>query len=104
MLPLISTISSSVPETVWKTARGPSWARGISSLRLRRFLGFARERCRLGQPPRRPVGAREVVAGGQGVGVLLAQDPAPVGEHRFVQGDGLGQPPRRLVGAREVVA
>ena len=32
------------------------------------------------QPPGRPVGGGEVVAGAQGVGVGLAQDPLAVGE------------------------
>ena len=46
----------------------------------------------------------EVVAGGQGVGVGLAEDLLAVGEGALVQRDGLGQPPGRLVGAGEVVA
>jgi hypothetical protein len=56
------------------------------------------------QPPGVPVGGGEVVAGGQGVGVGVAQDPLAVGEGALVQRDGLVQPPGGLVGAGEVVA
>ena len=59
---------------------------------------------RLTQAPRRLVGAREVVAGGEGVGVVGAQNPRTVGEHLLVQGDRLTQAPRRPVGAREATA
>ena len=51
-----------------------------------------------------PVGVSEVVAGGQGERVGLAQDPLAVGEGALEQRDGLGQPPGIPVGAREVVA
>ena len=46
---------------------------------------------RLVQPPRRLVGASEVVAGGQGVGVVGAQHPLAVGEGPLVQRDRLVQ-------------
>ena len=56
------------------------------------------------EAPRRPVGVGEVVAGGQGVGVVGAQHPLAVGEGPLEQRDRLGQAPRRLVGGGEVVA
>ena len=62
------------------------------------------ERDGLVQPPGVPVGASEVVAGGQGVGVGLAQDPLAVGEGALQERDGLRQPPGVPVGAGEVVA
>ena len=43
----------------------------------------------LGEAPCRLVGAGEVVARGQGVGVLVAQDVFAVGEGPLVQRDGL---------------
>ena len=49
-------------------------------------------------------GGGEVVAGGQGVGVGVAEHPLAVGEGALVQRDGLIQPPGRLVGDGEVVA
>ena len=49
------------------------------------------------------VGVCEVVAGGQGVGVGLAQDPLAVGEGALVQRDGLLQPPGVAVGGGEAV-
>ena len=50
------------------------------------------------------VGVGEVVACGQGVGVVGAQDAGAVFEVLLVQGDGLVEPARCLVGAGEVVA
>ena len=50
------------------------------------------------------VGAGEVVAGGQGVGVVGAQDAQAVGEVLLVQGDGLAEVAGRFVGAGEVVS
>ena len=47
---------------------------------------------------------REVVARGQGVGVVWAEDADAVGEDLLEQGDGLGEVSRRLVCACEVVA
>ena len=41
--------------------------------------------------------ACEVVARGQGVGVVLAQDTDTVGKELHVQGDGLVQASRRMV-------
>ena len=52
------------------------------------------------RPGRRPRG----VAGGQGVGVSVAQHPLAVGEGALEQRDGLVQPPGGLVGGREVIA
>ena len=49
------------------------------------------------------VGASEVVAAGQGVGVGVAEDPLAVGEGPLVQRDGLVQPPGLLVGKSEIV-
>ena len=46
---------------------------------------------------RRMVCACEVVARGQGVGVVLAQDTDTVGKELHVQGDGLVQASRRMV-------
>ena len=40
------------------------------------------------QLSRRLVGACEVVAASQGGGVVVAEDPLPVGEGGFVEGDG----------------
>ena len=54
--------------------------------------------------PRRLIGAGEVVAGGQGVGVLGAQDPLAVGEGAALERDRLVERARRLVGVGEVVA
>ena len=51
-----------------------------------------------------PVGVGEVVARGEGVGVVGAQDAGAVFEVLLVQGDGLIEPARSLVGAGEVVA
>jgi len=50
------------------------------------------------------VGAGEVVAREQGLGVILAQDPHAAGEGLLEQGDGPAQVSRRLVSAGEVVA
>ena len=58
----------------------------------------------LGEASRRMVCACEVVARGQGVGVVFAQDADTVGKDLLVQGDGLGEAARRLVCACEVVA
>ena len=44
----------------------------------------------LGGAARRLVCACEVVARGQGVGVVFAQDAGAVGQDLLVQGDGLG--------------
>ena len=49
-------------------------------------------------------GAGEVVAGGEGVGVVGAQDALAVGEGLFEQIDGLFESARVLVGAGEVVS
>ena len=75
---------------------------GRSGCRGGRGPGPARSRrgcARAGRSPRpaarRLVGDGEVVARGQGVGVVGAQDPLAVGEGALVQGDRLGQPPRR---------
>ena len=46
----------------------------------------------------------EVVADGEGVGVVFAQDADTVGQDLLVQGDGLGEASRRMVCACEVVA
>jgi hypothetical protein len=54
-------------------------------------------------PARRPVGGGEVVPRGQGVGVLRAQHPFPVGQGLLVQPDRLGGPARLLVSGGEVV-
>ena len=59
---------------------------------------------RLAQSARRLVGLGEVVARGQGVGVVRAEQPLAIGEVALVQGDRLAQPARRLVGLGEVVA
>ena len=59
---------------------------------------------RLAQAPRRIVGARQVVAGGEGVGVVLSQEAHTVGEYLLVQGDGRVQAACRIVGVCEVVA
>src|SRR5215471_3307171 len=56
------------------------------------------------QPPGVPVGGGDVVAGGQGAGVGLAQDALAVGEGALEQRDGLGQPPSGPVGIGEVTA
>ena len=54
-----------------------------------------------GQVPSRLVGGGEVVARGQGVRVVGAEDPLPVGEVLLVQGDGPGQvPSRRMKGSQ----
>ena len=53
--------------------------------------------------PAVPVGVGEVVPRGQGVGVVLAEHPLPVGQGLLVQRDRLGGPARRLVGVGEVV-
>ena len=58
----------------------------------------------LGETTNRRVCYREVVAGGEGVGVVFAQDADTVGKDLLVQGDGLGEAARRLVCACEVVA
>ena len=50
------------------------------------------------------VGAGEVVARGQGIGVVGAQDTGAVFEVLLVQGDGFVESARVLVGAGEVVA
>ena len=50
------------------------------------------------------VGAGEVVACGEGVGVVGAQDVGAVLKVLLVQGDGLLEPAGCLVGAGEVVA
>ena len=47
------------------------------------------------EPPGLPVGVGEVVAVGQGVGVVGAEDPLAVGEGPLVQGDRLGELARR---------
>ena len=57
---------------------------------------------RLAQAPRRLVGARDVVSGDEGVGVLVSQNAHMVGKHPLEQGDRLAQAPRRIVGARQV--
>ena len=56
------------------------------------------------EPARSPVGAGEVVACGEGVGVVGAEDVGAVGEVLLVQGDGRIEPAGILVGAGEVVA
>jgi hypothetical protein len=50
--------------------------------------GLLVQRDGLGRVPRRPVGAGEVIAGGQGLRVVLAQDPLSVGEGLLEQGNG----------------
>ena len=55
------------------------------------------------EPARFLVGVGEVVACGQGVGVVGSQDAGVVGEGLLVLGDGLVEPARSLVGAGEVV-
>lgn len=50
------------------------------------------------------VGKGEVVAGAQGIEVIVAQNPFPVGEVLFVQFDCLGEVPGLLIAAGEVVA
>jgi hypothetical protein len=57
-----------------------------------------------GEPPGRPVGASEGVAGGEGVGVGAAQDLLAVGQGPLVQRDGLGHPAGQPVCESEVVA
>ena len=57
---------------------------------------------RLAQAPRRPVGAREGIAGGECEGVVVSQNARMVGEHPLKQGGRLAQAPRCLVGTREV--
>ena len=69
------------------------------SARVRSYSGIASS-----SRPADPVGVGEVVPGGQGVGVVGAQDPLAVGEGLLEQRDRLVQPPRRPVGAGEVVA
>ena len=49
------------------------------------------------QASRRLVCACEVVARGQGVGVVFVQDADTVGKELHVQGDGLVQASRRMV-------
>ena len=44
---------------------------------------------RLGRPARRPVGVGEVMARGQGVGVVGAQHPLLFGQQRLRDQDGL---------------
>src|SRR6478752_6906969 len=51
-----------------------------------------------------PTSGGEVVARGQGVGVIGAQHPLPVGQGALEQYYRLVQPPRRRVGGGEVVA
>ncbi len=48
------------------------------------------------QAPGCLVGAGEVVAAGQGVGVSVAEDLLVLGEGGLVQGDGTSQPPPAL--------
>ena len=56
------------------------------------------------EPARGLVGVGEVVACGEGVGVVGSQDAGAVLEGLLVQGDGLIEPAGILVGAGEVVA
>jgi hypothetical protein len=56
------------------------------------------------QPPGMQVGIGEVIAGGQGIGVDVAQHPLGVGEGALVQWDGLVHPPGGPVGIGEVAA
>ena len=51
-----------------------------------------------------PVGIGEVVACGEGVGVVGAQDAGVVFEGLLVQGDGLVEPARVAIGSGEIVA
>ena len=62
-----------------------------ASARVRSYRGMARSRS-----PADSVGVGEVVARGQGVGVVGAEDPLAVGQGALVQGDGRVQVPRRL--------
>ena len=59
---------------------------------------------RFGRAARVLVGIGEVVARDQGVGVVGAQHPLPVGQVLLIPGDRLGRPARRLVGGGEVIA
>ncbi len=65
--------------------------------------GLLEQRDRLTDPPRRLVGAGEVVPGGQGVRMVRAEHPPPVGQGLLEQRDRLTDPPRRRVGAGEVI-
>ena len=56
------------------------------------------------QVTRRLVGGGQVVADGQGVGVVVAEDPQPVGKGLLMQRDGAVQVTRGLVGVGEVAA
>src|ERR1700694_3559270 len=58
----------------------------------------------LGKASRRLVGVGEVVARGQGVGVVGAEYPLALGKGGLVQRDGLVEASRRLVGVGEVAA
>ena len=53
--------------------------------------------------PGRLVGEGQVVAGGEGVGVVGAQHPLPVGEGLLIDRDGPTEVPGLLVGAGQLV-
>ena len=68
------------------------------------FEGFLEEGDGVVESARSPVGGGEVVAAGEGVGVVGSEDPGSGFEGFFEEGDGVVDSARILVGAGEIIA